>query len=215
MTSSSSTSRRPEPSRLEADRVHRDDAVLMRLAGFRFGVDELQLDERQRRRVAVLQVLEQRRPNGFPPASVATTWPSCSITKPARPLSRSASASQVSLSPRTRRFVGAGGGVESLVALSLVYCIHASDRLVRQPDRLSARSPLKSAAANAPGSADLRQPRRILRHFPQGLAGLFRQLGRSGTLEPGMARWCRWSPHSWLVSGSTAMPITALMRAAY
>jgi hypothetical protein len=42
-----------------------------------------------------------------------------------QPLSRSASASQVSSLPLTRTFVGAGGGVVSGTAVSLTYCIHA------------------------------------------------------------------------------------------
>ena len=47
------------------------------------------------------------------------------MTKLASPLSRSASASQVSLLPCTRTFVGAGGGVVSATFVSLTYCIHA------------------------------------------------------------------------------------------
>src|SRR5438874_8262619 len=47
------------------------------------------------------------------------------MRKLASPLSRSASASQVSSFPFRRRFVGAGGGVVSVTAVSLTYCIQA------------------------------------------------------------------------------------------
>src|SRR6185295_12585194 len=47
------------------------------------------------------------------------------MMKWARPLSASASASQVNSLPFTRRFVGAGGGVTSVTAVSLTYCAHA------------------------------------------------------------------------------------------
>src|SRR3954451_21773617 len=47
------------------------------------------------------------------------------MMKLARPLSGSASASQVSLLPWTRSFLGAGGGVVSETLVSLTYSIHA------------------------------------------------------------------------------------------
>jgi hypothetical protein len=47
------------------------------------------------------------------------------MMKLASPLSRSASASQVSLLPCRRTFVGAGGGVVSDTFVSLTYSIHA------------------------------------------------------------------------------------------
>src|SRR5215471_7581740 len=47
------------------------------------------------------------------------------MMNPARPLSRSASASQVISLPLTRTFVGAGGGVLSATAVSLTYCIQS------------------------------------------------------------------------------------------
>src|SRR3954468_10872726 len=44
--------------------------------------------------------------------------------KPASPLSRSASASQLNWLPFNRKFDGAGGAVVSVTEVSLTYCIH-------------------------------------------------------------------------------------------
>src|SRR4051812_34412366 len=74
------------------------------------------------------------------------------MMKPARPLSRSASASQVNSLPFRRTFVGAGGGVVSVTFVSFTYCIHALAIGSFGSQRALAESPVNFAAgvASAP-----------------------------------------------------------------
>src|SRR5438105_12303724 len=73
------------------------------------------------------------------------------MMKLARPLSRSASASQVSSFPLRRRLEGAGGGVSSVTAVSLTYCIQALAIAAFGSQAAVSGSPANFAAGTARG----------------------------------------------------------------
>jgi hypothetical protein len=156
-------------------------------------------------------------PTGFCGNSAIST-PSRSMMKPARPLSKSASASQVNAtapwSARALRSTGAGGGEVSLVAPVLIYSAHrrATDAFGSHTASLALPENFVAGFGSSPAP--------LIRGASQacfagiglsGAPGRFGNRSARHASNQGMARY-RESPHSWLVRGSGANPIGAPFR---
>ena len=173
--------------RLQPGGVHGDHAVGVLLARLRLRVGEPHAARAVAPGVSLYcRFWKTGRPNGFFPCSgtVARTWPSRSMTKLASPLSRSASASHVSVLPFSRTFVGAGGGVASR-HLRVLDVLHPRlrHRLVRQPRGLE-RFAGELRGRNRFAAGGRREPRLVRRHGDERIARGLRQPGAQAGVEP-------------------------------